>query len=73
MRFCLPCPFNFQILVTVMKQTMNKELKEICEQIQEDIISYCDYMDPEGLVFNRNGVVDELCQIVVDNFKKANE
>ncbi len=48
---------------------MNKEPKQICEQIQEDIISYCDYVDPQGLFLNRN-MVDELCQIVVDNFKK---
>jgi len=39
---------------------MNK--KEVSEQIQEDIIAYCDGMPSE--------VVDELCQIVVDNFKK---
>jgi hypothetical protein len=38
--------------------------KEISEQIQEDIIAYCDGMPSE--------VVDELCQIVIDNFKKLN-
>jgi hypothetical protein len=51
---------------------MNKKLKEIQEQIQHDIISYCDFMDPEGVFFT-NHIQDELCQIVVDNFKKAEQ
>ena len=41
---------------------MNK--REVLEQIQEDIITYCEDMDQE--------VIDGLCQIVVDNFKKLN-
>ena len=45
---------------------MNKQLiAEIREQIQEDIITLLDqYHDTDA------PPVDELCQIVVDNFKK---
>jgi hypothetical protein len=41
---------------------MGLSLEEVMEQIQEDIITYCEDMDP--------AVIDGLCQIVVDNFKK---
>lgn len=48
---------------------MKMNSKEICEQIQEDIISYASCIDDEKIFFN-DKVLDELCQIVVDNFKK---
>jgi hypothetical protein len=35
---------------------------QIREQIQEDIIAFMEGADP--------GVIDTLCQIVIDNFKK---
>jgi hypothetical protein len=35
---------------------------EIREQIQEDIITFCDGME--------DAVITKLCQIVVDNFRK---
>jgi hypothetical protein len=45
------------------KETFKKEaLQEIREQIQEDIITYCDGMGHE--------FKSALCQIVVDNFQK---
>jgi hypothetical protein len=37
-------------------------MQEICEQIQEDLMCFLDGMDQE--------VIDNACQIVVDNFKK---
>ena len=40
---------------------------EVKEQIQEDIISYCESGNPLGLS------ADDLCQIVVDNFKELKD
>jgi len=37
------------------------EMSEICEQIQEDLMTFLDGMD--------NSILDGVCQIVVDNFK----
>jgi hypothetical protein len=48
---------------------MTRTLKQIKEQIQEDIISYASVIDDEKLFFTDN-VIDELCQIVVDNINK---
>jgi hypothetical protein len=39
-----------------------EKLRVTCNQIQEDIITYCDGMDTD--------VIDNLCQIVVDNFER---
>lgn len=39
--------------------------KELQEQIQEDIMTFMDGQD--------NEMIDNLCQIVVDNFKKLND
>ena len=48
--------------------------KEECrEQIQEDIRSYLDEDVCCGSVMPRYEILDELCQIVVDNFKKLEE
>jgi hypothetical protein len=43
------------------------------EQIQEDIRSYLDSDVCCGSLTPRDEIVDELCQIVVDNFKKLDE
>ena len=43
------------------------------EQIQEDIRSYLDENVCCGSVTPRYEIVDELCQIVVDNFKKLED
>ena len=41
-------------------------IKNVREQLQEDIIAYLD----DKQVFYRPEFTEELCQIVVDNFKK---
>jgi len=49
---------------------MNKA--EVREQIQQDVIAYMNpLLDREYEFTNDN--VDDLCQIVVDNFKKLDE
>ena len=49
---------------------MNKA--EVKEQIQQDVIAYMEpLLDREYEFTNDN--VDDLCQIVVDNFKKLDE
>lgn len=48
-------------------KTQNKS--NVMEQIQEDILSYASSIDDEGIFFTQE-VLDNLCQIVVDNFKK---
>ncbi len=49
---------------------MKKMTKEECrEQIQQDILSY---FDSVAFVHNDHGR-DDLCQIVVDNFKKLED
>jgi len=40
-------------------------IKQVREQIQEDIITFCDGLD--------NNFITKLCQIVVDNFKQLKE
>jgi hypothetical protein len=47
---------------------MKKELKEIREQIQEDLISLLD--SQFGEVEYVDEVKDLACQIIVDNFKQ---
>ena len=48
--------------------------KEECrEQIQEDIRSYMDEDVCCGSGMPRYEILDELCQIVVDNFKKLDD
>lgn len=47
----------------------NKQLIEVREQIQEDIISYLEVIDPDGFHIPESDR-DRLCQIVVDNFEK---
>ena len=46
---------------------MEQRLKELREQIQEDIITYCDTFHIH------NDRVTALCQIVVDNFRTLKE
>ena len=49
---------------------MNKA--EVKEQIQQDVIAYMEpLLDREYEFTNDN--VDDLCQIVIDNFKKLDE
>ena len=49
---------------------MGYKIQDVKEQIQEDIRSYFDEDVCCGSVMPRYEIVDELCQIVVDNFKK---
>ena len=46
---------------------MNK--LEVSEQIQQDILSYVESIDPNYDYFN-DQILDNLCQIVVDNISK---
>ena len=45
---------------------------DVREQIQEDIRTYMDEYCCASIV-GRDEMLDELCQIVVDNFKKLND
>ena len=48
---------------------MNKDqLNSLREQIQEDILSYLEAIDPDGSHILESDR-DQLCQIVVNNFK----
>tara|TARA_B100000085_G_scaffold283402_1_gene313984 strand:- start:27 stop:176 length:150 start_codon:yes stop_codon:yes gene_type:complete len=49
---------------------MNKE--EVSEQIQEDVIAYMNPLLDREYEFTSDNV-DDLCQIVVDNFKKMED
>jgi hypothetical protein len=44
------------------------KLKSLSEQIQEDILSYASSVDDEKVFFT-DDVLDELCEIVVSNFR----
>jgi len=50
---------------------MTKE--EVREQIQEDIRSYLDYDTCCASIVPRDEMLDELCEIVVNNFKKLED
>ena len=43
----------------------------VCEQIQQDILTYASFIDDEKIFFN-DEVLVELCEIVVRNFEKLN-
>ena len=49
---------------------MNKE--EVSEQIQEDVIAYMNPLLDREYEFTSDNV-DDLCQIVVDSFKKLED
>ena len=49
-----------------MNQT---DILSVREQIQQDILSYASVVDDEKIFFS-DEVLDQLCQIVVDNFDK---
>ena len=44
------------------------KLKSLSEQIQEDIMSYASAVDDEKVFFT-DAVLDELCEIIMSNFK----
>ena len=48
---------------------MNKELTEVCSQIQEDLMVYLDGID-EAVGNEEQKIITKVCQIVVDNFNK---
>ena len=50
---------------------MNKA--EVSEQIQEDIMAYVDGIHCLSVSGMNSEIVDNLCQIVVDNFKKLDD
>ena len=48
---------------------MTKELQELREQLQEDLMTYLDGVD-EAVGNKNHEIIAGVCQIVVDNFKK---
>ena len=46
---------------------------EVSEQIQEDIIAYVDGIHCLSVSGMNSEIVDKLCEIVVDNFKKLED
>ena len=50
---------------------MNKN--EVSEQIQEDIMTYVDGIHCLNVSGMNSEIVDNLCEIVVDNFKKLED
>jgi hypothetical protein len=46
-------------------------LEELKEQLQENLISYMDTVEPQYLDIDRQWVYDDLCQVVVDTFNEA--
>ena len=48
---------------------MNLEL--LREQLQENLISYMDTVQPQYLEIDRQWVYDDLCQVVIDTFDDA--
>tara|TARA_Y100000310_G_C20599080_1_gene772047 strand:- start:940 stop:1125 length:186 start_codon:yes stop_codon:yes gene_type:complete len=48
-------------------------IKNVREQIQEDIRSYIDIQENSKYLVLPEEMTDDLCQIVVDNFKKLEE
>lgn len=58
-------------MTTLQEELVSSEKKnasEVREQIQEDILSFASVIDDEKLFFNES-VLDELCGIVVKNFR----
>ena len=53
----------------ISTEDLNKnKILSVREQIQEDLLSFASTVDDEGIFFNQE-VLDQMCQIVVDNFK----
>jgi len=48
---------------------MKKELIEVREQIQEDLMTYLDGID-EAVGNKQHEIITEVCKIVVKNFNK---
>ena len=48
-------------------------IKNVREQIQEDIMSYMTMQENSKYLVLPEEMTDDLCQIVVDNFKKLEE
>ena len=49
--------------------SVQEQIQQVIEQIQEDILSYASVIDDEKIFLN-DDVLDELCEIVVSNFNK---
>ena len=49
--------------------SVQEQIQQVIEQIQEDILSYASVIDDEKIFLN-DDVLDELCDIVVSNFNK---
>ena len=51
---------------------MGVKIQDVKEQIQEDMITYCEAKLPLDYKESQS-ITNDLCQIVVDNFKKLEE
>jgi hypothetical protein len=51
---------------------MKKELIEVREQIQEDLMTYLDGID-EAVGNKQHEIINEVCKIIVKNFNKLKD
>ena len=51
---------------------MKKELIEVREQIQEDLMAYLDGID-EAIGNKQHEIITEVCKIIVKNFNKLKD
>ena len=51
---------------------MTKELEELREQLQEDLMIYLDGLD-EAVGNKQHEIINEVCKIVVKNFNKLKD
>ena len=54
------------------QHTQTLVIKEVREQIQEDMIAYCEAKLPFDYKESQS-MTDDFCQIVVDNFKRLED
>jgi hypothetical protein len=48
-----------------------ERMKLVVEQLQENLISYLSMLSGVDLDDDRDHVIDDICQVVVDTFKEA--
>ena len=58
----MTCNINLLYICKKLNKMNRKELNELKEQIQQDLLTYLDGMN--------NEILDSVCKIVVNNFNK---
>ena len=58
-----------QDVTTELEDKMGVKIQDVKEQIQEDLITYCEGKLPLDYRESQD-MIDDLCQIIVDNFAK---